>query len=48
MCVRAFFVTVCLVFTLTLFPLALFGAEKTDRFPAVDRERVQVMLQVVT
>ncbi len=40
--VRAFFVTVCLVFT-----VAVFGAEKTDRFPAVDRERVQIMLQVV-
>jgi C-terminal processing protease CtpA/Prc len=46
--VRALFVTVCLVFTLALFPLAVFGAEKTDRFLAVDRERVQVMLQVVT
>jgi hypothetical protein len=31
-----------------IFTPALFGAEKTDRFPAVDRERVQVMLQVVT
>jgi C-terminal processing protease CtpA/Prc len=41
--VRALFVTVCLVFT-----VALLRAEKTDRFPAVDRERVQVMLQVVT
>ena len=39
---RALFVIVCLGFT-----LAVFGAEKTDRFPAPDRERVQVMLQVV-
>ena len=46
MCVRALFVPICLAFTLTLFPLALFGAEKTDRFPAVDRERVQAMLQI--
>jgi C-terminal processing protease CtpA/Prc len=42
MCVRVLSATLCLVLT-----LALFGAEKTNRFSNVDREHVQVMLQEV-